>query len=73
MNNCNCAGLLPLIFGFIVGKNAQNCCGCNCDQNVMPINNMNSFGGFGNECWIIILLLLVCGCGGNNNSCGCNF
>ena len=40
MNNCNCGGLLPLIFGYFTGQNSQNNCGCcNCDQNVMPINN----------------------------------
>ncbi len=48
MNNCNCSGLLPLIFGYITGSNSQNgsgCnCGCNCDQNIMPINNNNGVG-----------------------------
>ncbi|MDE6967019.1 MAG: hypothetical protein K2P12_00040 [Clostridia bacterium] len=72
MNNCNCSGLLPLIFGYITGRNSEQnfCnCGCNCDQNVMPINNNNGF----NNCWWIILLLLVCGCGnGFNNNCSCN-
>ncbi len=69
---CNCNGLLPLIFGYITGANNQNnCCnfGCNCDQNVMPINN--GFNG-NNNCWIILLLLFICGCGNNNCNCNCN-
>ncbi len=70
MNNCNCGGLLPLIFGYFTGQNSQHNCGCcNCDQNVMPINN--NFFGSNNGSWLIILLLLCCCCGGNNN-CNCN-
>ncbi len=67
MNNCNCSGLLPLIFGYITGRNQDNSCGCGCDQNVMPIGN----NGWNNDCWLLILLLFVCGCGNNNNCC-CN-
>ncbi len=72
MNNCNCSGLLPLIFGYFTGSASQNGCNCccNCDNNVMPINN-NNFNGFGNYSWLIILLLLCC-CGGNNCNCGNN-
>ena len=47
MNNCNCSGLLPLIFGYITGRNQDNSCGC--DQNVMPIGN----NGWNNDCWQI--------------------
>ena len=57
MNNCNCSGLLPLIFGYITGRNQDNSCGCGCDQNVMPIGN----NGWNNDCWLLILLLFVCG------------